>query len=501
MEYKKPTQTKIVNIDKGRIPPQAVELEEAILGTIILFNRSADQVFQIIRDPQVFYLDKHKLLFAALYEMYNKNEPIDLLTVSDYLKRKGHLEKVGGDYALIKMTQVIFSSAHVEYHSRIVLQKHLKRKIIMLNNTIIEHAYDDQQDVFELVEGFQKEFDKVIDVISTGRKTEQLPESLQSLKLDIERLSSNKDEVVLTGVTTGFKRTDLHTGGYQEGDLVILAARPGMGKTAKALKCVLENLKRGVPVGVFSLEMSMKQLTARIVAIDTDFHLKQLLKSGFEKAHYFKNYARHAERMQAYPLVVDDSGISDITEIVIMAKAWKRAYGIKFLVIDYLQLMRDREIKGNREAEISNISRRLKLLAKELQLPILLLSQLSREVEKRGGTKRPVLSDLRDSGAIEQDADIVEFIYRPDYYGIDIVSQDYEDENCQRCVEKGGNSEIIYAKFRAGSVGTAILKWVGDKTKFVDVEDDNDTVNYIDQKLPTITTAQAFAGNTVFDGD
>ncbi len=413
MESNKPNKSNIVELERGKIPPQAVDLEAAVLGAVMIFKNAADEVFQIIREPDVFYTDKHKLLFSALFDMYSKNEPIDILTLSDKLKKKGHLEKVGGDFQLIKMTQIVLSSAHVEFHSRIVLQKYLKRKIIMLNNTIIERAYDDDQDVFELVEGFQKQFDKVIDVISTGRKTEQLPEALSSLKLDIERLSGNTDEVILTGVTTGFKRTDLHTGGYQEGDLVIVAARPGMGKTAKALKCVLENLKRNVPVGVFSLEMSMKQLTARMVAIDTDFHLKQLLKTGFEKPTYFNNYSRHAERMQRYPLVVDDSGMSDITEIVIMAKAWKRAYGIKLLVIDYLQLMRDRDVKGNREAEISNISRRLKLLAKELQLPILLLSQLSREVEKRGGAKRPVLSDLRDSGAIEQDADIVEFIYRP----------------------------------------------------------------------------------------
>ena len=341
----------------------------------------------------------------------------------------------------------------------------------MVNSQITALAYDDSTDSIELLDRYQKEFDKVVDLTLTGRKSITFSDALDNLKLEVERLSSNTDEVPLVGVTTGFKSTDSHTGGYRNGDLVILAARPGMGKTSKVLKTVIENVKRGIPVGFISLEMSMAQLTARMVAIDTNFHLKQLLKTGFEKTEYFQTYDAHCNRMRSYPFFVNDSGVSDLTEIVIQAKAWKRSNDIKLLVIDYLQLMDDRAVNSNnREAVISSISRRLKLLARELDIPVIALSQLSRAVETRGGSKRPNLSDLRDSGAIEQDADIVEFIYRPSYYKIDINEDDYGKKG-KYAVSMGADSEINYAKFRGGSLATILLKWVGDKTKFVDVTD------------------------------
>jgi replicative DNA helicase len=381
------------------------------------------------------------------------------------------------------------------------MQMYIKRQVIKMNNYIISLAYDEATDSLDLLDKYQELFDNITDLTLAGRGTMSFPDALQSLKIDIERHSANTDELQMVGVPTGFKNTDKHTGGYREGDLVILAARPGMGKTSKVLKTVVENLKAGNPVGFISLEMSMKQLTARIVAIDTNFHLKQILKTGFEKLDYFQTYDAHCNRMNDYPFYVDDSGTSDLTEIVIRAKAWKRSKDIKLLVIDYLQLMDDRSVKsGNREAVISTISRRLKLLAKELEIPIIALSQLSRAVETRGGSKRPLLSDLRDSGAIEQDADIVEFIYRPSYYKIDIDENEYDDKN-RSLIAQGADSEIIYAKYRGGSVATTLLKWVGDKTKFIDVEDGNDTVEYIDKVLPKMNVSQAFdvEEKTVFD--
>src|SRR5690606_32744157 len=342
---------------------------------------------------------------------------------------------------------------------------------------------------------WQKEFDKVADITSGGRKTISFGSALDHLKKEVELLSNHDDDTPLVGVDTGFLRTNKYTGGYRNQDLVILAARPGMGKTSKVLKTAIENVKKGVPVGIISLEMSVHQLAARAVAIDTNFHLKQLLKTGFEKEEYFATYSAHQERMKDYPLYIDDSGHSDISDIVMQSKAWKRMYGIELLVIDYLQLMGDRNVKGNRESEISSISRRLKRLAKELDVPIIALSQLSRQVETRGGSKRPVLSDLRDSGAIEQDADIVEFIYRPDYYGMDIVEEDNESSSQKRCVQLGANAEIILAKYKGGTVGTALLKWVGDKTTFIDVEDHADTADYIDNTVPTATLDEAFGSD------
>lgn len=486
---------------KGKSFPQALDLEKAVLGIALVDSKAPDIMFQAIRDFKTFYPPKHQAIFLAMAELYGKSQPIDLLTVSEKLKSMGKLETVGGDFYLIEITRAIASSAHTEFHCKILVQKYLKRRIIMFNNQVNALAFDESTDVFEILDRYQKEFDNVIDITRTGRKTASLPESLHSLKVSVERLSNNKDEVPLVGLTTGFKRTDLHTGGYRNGNLVILAARPGMGKTSKVLKTIVENVKKDIPVGMISLEMSMNELTARIVSINTSFHLKQLLKTGFEKTEYFKTYDAYANHIEKYPLVVDDSGVNDITEIVILAKAWARTYGIKMLVIDYLQLMCDKSIKGNRETEMASISRRLKLLAKELDLPVVALSQLSRAVETRGGSKRPNLSDLRDSGAIEQDADIVEFIYRPDYYGIQISEDDYDIPSQKRCVSLGANAEINYAKFRGGSVGTALLKWVGDKTKFVDVEDDNDTVEYIDRPLPKLSTEEAFnhSNETVFD--
>ena len=480
--------------------PCAVDLERSVLGAMLLDAKAVDEVFSVLKTPKVFYEPKHQKICTAIEDLYQRGTGVDLLTVSEQLRGMKKLEEVGGDYYLVSLSTKVASSAHVGFHCRILLQKYILRSIIGMNNHINALAYDDATDSLELLDRYQREFDKITDLTVSGRSTMSLPQALQSIKLDIERHSSYKGDVPMVGIPTGFKNTDKHTGGYREGDLVILAARPGMGKTSKVLKTVLENLKQNIPVGFVSLEMSMKQLTARMVAIDTNFHLKQILKTGFEKTEYFQTYDAHCSRMAKYPFFCDDSGTNDLTEIVIRAKAWKRSQNIGLLVIDYLQLMDDRTIKGsNREAVTSAISRRLKLLAKELEIPVIALSQLSRAVETRGGSKRPVLSDLRDSGAIEQDADIVEFIYRPGAYGLDIDATEYDDKQARQ-IAMGANTEIIYAKYRAGSVAACMLRWVGDKTKFMDVEDASETLEYIDRPLQGISAAEAFDEvTTVFD--
>lgn len=480
------------NKNIGKVPPQAVDLEEAVLGALMIDVKAADEVMQILKTSDCFYNSTNKIVFEAIQELFIKGDPIDLLTVSAKLQSNGKLSEVGGDYALISLTKKVSSSAHSEYHSRIILQQYLKRMIVLFNARISALAFDESTDVIELIDKWQKEFDKIADITAGGRRSVSFFDALEHLKHEVEFLSNHSDDSPLVGVDTGFLRTNKYTGGYRKQDLVILAARPGMGKTSKVLKTTIENVKNNVAVGFISLEMSVHQLAARAVAIDTNFHLKQLLKTGFEKPEYFQTYGAHQSRMQDYPLFIDDSGNNDITDVVMQAKLWKRVNNIELLVIDYLQLMGDRTVKGNREAEISAISRRLKRLAKELDIPIIALSQLSRSVETRGGSKRPVLSDLRDSGAIEQDADIVEFIYRPDYYRIEISEDDYDSLIQKDCVRQGANSEIIFAKYRGGSVGTALLKWVGDKTKFIDVEDRNDTAEYIDNKIPVGSLEDAF---------
>lgn len=496
------SKSKIVNLDRGMVPPQATDIETAILGAMLIDKKAVDEGMLILRESDVFYKPAHQTVFDAVKNLYNTGRPVDLLTVSKELRAMGELEKVGGDFFVIGLTQGIASSAHIDYHCRIIMQEYIKRRVIMMNSQITALCYDESTDVFELLENYQRQADALIDITATGRNTVTLPVALDNLKKEIEVLSANTDEVPLVGLTTGFKTTDAHTGGYRKQNLVIVAARPGMGKTAKVLKTAVENLKKNIAVGFISLEMSAHELTSRMVAIDTDFHLGQLLKKGFDKPKYFQRYDMHAERIKKYPFLIDDSGQKDITEIVIMARMWRRVHGIELLVVDYLQLMVDGSIKGNREAEISSISRRFKSLAKELDIPVVVLSQLSRAVETRGGSKRPQLSDLRDSGAIEQDADIVEFIYRPGYYKIDVIEDDYDDPKHRNAIALGANTEIDYAKYRGGSTGVAMLKWVGDKTKFVDVTDDNDVVEYIDKPLPMKSPGEAFDDEkTVFDAD
>lgn len=487
--------TTIINLEKGKLPPQAIELEEAILGAMLIDKSGLEDAMLILPTSEVFYKYEHQLIFDAIVALYNLGEPIDLLTVSNKLKGLKLLEDAGGDFYLIQLTQKISSSAHIDYHCRIVLQHWMRRKIIMFSSQNISLAYDDGIDVFDLLRGWQKAFDSIEDSIATGRTTMSFSAALQNLKESVELLTNNKDEVKLVGIDTGFNIINKSTGGYRNQDLVIVAARPGMGKTSYVLKCAIKNCKKDQPVGFISLEMSVEQLAARAVAIDTNFHLGQLLKRGFEKTEYFTTYSAHQNRMSKYPLYIDDSGKTDITDIVIQAKLWQRKFGIKVLIIDYVQLMTDRSVKGNREAEISSVSRRLKKLAKELNIPVIALSQLSRQCETRGASKRPLLSDLRDSGAIEQDADIVQFIYRPEYYHIDMDESMYDD-SLHGLISAGADSEIIFAKYRAGSVGTTLLRWVGDKTKFVDVTDSLEKVEYINQnELPKPSANEAFGEN------
>lgn len=484
-------------IQKNMVLPNAIDIEEAVIGSLLIDTKCVDDVFSIISTPEVFYKQQNKVIFQAVQSLHASGNPIDFLTVSSELKKLGLLDQAGGDFHLIQLTQKISSSAHIEYHSRLLLQKFIARSVILFNAKINALAYDDTTDIFELLQRWQKEFDKVIDFTTTGRTTMSFGDSLDELKRSVELLTANKDEVKLVGVDTGFQRTNKYTGGYRPQDLVIVAARPGMGKTSLVLKMAIANAKKGVPVGFISMEMSMHQLTARAVAIDTNFHLKQLIKTGFEKPEYFSTLSAYTNRMKDYPLYIDDSGKTDITDVIITAKLWKRKHNIGVLIIDYIQLMGDRSIKGTRENELSSISRRLKKLAKELDIPVVVLAQVNRECEKRGSSKRPFISDIKDCGSIEQDADIINFIYRPEYYNIEMDEQEYPGN--EHLIGLGANTEIIFAKYRGGSTGTALLKWIGDKTKFIDVEDrdeidteSNQGYDNSPENLPVINPSQAF---------
>ena len=470
--------------------PKAVELEAAVIGAMLIDKKGADDVMSVIKTPHAFYDARNAEIFLAAQEMYFAGDPIDLLSVGQKLRQRGALANAGGDVYLITLTQSISSSAHTEHHCRILLQQMVRRMIIAFNANVTAMAYDETVDVFDLMQRWTKEFDKINDLIKTGKKAETVASALEILQQRIEMLSAGNGDTVMTGLSTGFRRINRQTGGYHPGNLIIIAARPAMGKTAEAIKIAIENARSGVPVGFISGEMAILELVGRIVAVDTNFHLGQLLKTGFEKPQYFTTFAEHKHRIAQYPIYIDDSGALDITDVVVECRRMVRMYGVKMIVIDYIQLMSDRSKGNNREQEISAISRRLKKLAKELGVVIIALSQLSRRVEDRR-PPRPILADLRESGAIEQDADIVQFIYRPEYYGLEM-----EDE---RLVNIGANAEVIYAKYRGGSVFTTGLKWIGDKTKFVDPEDENEAENnvqvegsYEAKPLPTPTAAQAF---------
>lgn len=497
------TKSKIVELNRGLLPPQAIEVEEAVLGAAMVDASGLDDMMMIIKTEEVFFKDDSKHIFIAIKLLFENGNPIDLITVSQKLKALGLLEKAGGDLRLIQLTQKVSSSAHMEWWCRILLQKFVAREIIKFNSQTTALAYSDETDIFELMGKLQMQFDEISNITMTGRKSKLFDQNLLDLSKRIEHLSKQSETNELVGVHTGFKRVNVFTGGYHPQELIILAARPGMGKTSMVLKTVVENAKIDNPVGFVSLEMSAMQLTARIVAIDTNFHLSQLIKSGFEKQKYFESYARHSHRMGKYPIYIDDASESDINTIILKARYWKRKYDIKLLVIDYLQLMKDTSVKGNREQEISSISRRLKMLAKELEIPIIALSQLSRAVETRGSSKRPLLSDLRESGAIEQDADIIQFLYRPEYYKIDIEGNEEFDE----MVSEGANTELIFAKYRSGSVATTNLKWIGDKTKFVDPTDDSESYQHHTEgyeeaeQLPTPSPSEAFSIDTDNNND
>lgn len=480
-EYKK-KESRIIDLEKGKIVPQAPEIEEAVLGAMIVDSNSIDECLLILKTPDVFFKEPHRVIFEAISDLYAKNDVIDLLTVSARLRSMNKIDVAGGDWYLIGLTQKISSGAHIEYHSRILQQFYIKRQLIRDASLMLATAYDADKDSLELLNEWGDSLDSLNEQISSGRKNISYSEGLDLVEKRVEFLTHKSPEEV-TGARTGFNVIDQFTGGYQPGELIVEAARPGMGKTAKMLKCALENARIGSGVGIISAEMSAVQLITRTVAIDTNFHLTQLTKKGFEKAEYFATLNKNKHRMKDFPIFIDDAASPDIRHVQATLRMWKRKFDIKIAIVDYLQLLSDTTKSGNREQEIASISRKLKGLAKELNIPVIALSQLSRAVETRGSSKRPMLSDLRESGAIEQDADMVTFIYRPEYYGIEV-----DDE----LLEMGANTEIIFAKYRGGAPGTTIgLHWQGDKTKFEDpvvVKAETDSHN----ELPKVSASDAF---------
>ncbi len=441
----------------GKLPPQAPALEEAVLGAIMLDKDALTVVIDTLR-PDSFYSDAHALIYKAMLSLFERTQPIDLLTVSEELKKTGDLEKVGGPYYLVELTNRVASSANLEYHARIVAQKFIQRELIRVSNTVIKDAYEDTTDVFELLDKAEQGLFEITEK-NLSRSYSSMSSLLGQAVKQVEEASHNKEG--LTGVPTGFVDLDRMTSGWQPSDLVIVAARPGMGKTAFTLALAANAATFQKPVAFFSLEMSSIQLVKRLISMETEIPGEKLKKGSLEDYEWQQLNAA-VEKMGERKIFIDDTPAINIFELRAKCRRLKMQHDIQMVMIDYLQLMSgsmDKNKSTNREQEISSISRALKGLAKELSVPVIALSQLSRAVETRGGTKRPQLSDLRESGAIEQDADMVTFIYRPEYYQI------LEDEEGNSLKNK---AEVIIAKHRNGALGTVELRFTGETAKFSD---------------------------------
>lgn len=454
--------TTIINLEKGKLPPQVIDLEEAVLGAMMIDKKGVDEVIDILQ-PEAFYKEAHQHIFEAIVQLFTDTQPIDLLTVSAQLKKNAKLDLAGGDFYLIQLTQKISSSAHIEFHSRIILQKFIQRSLIRISNEIIEESYDETTDVFDLLDKAESRLYEV-----TQGNIKRSSETAQSLVIQAKkRIEEIAGKEGLSGVATGFEKLDEVTSGWQPSDLIIIAARPGMGKTAFVLSMARNiAIDFGHPVAVFSLEMSSVQLITRLISSETGLSSEKLRTGKLEK-HEWEQLSIKVKNLEKAPLYIDDTPSLSIFDLRAKARRLSSQYGIKLIIIDYLQLMTaggSAKGGGNREQEISTISRNLKALAKELNVPVIALSQLSRAVETRGSSKRPLLSDLRESGAIEQDADIVSFIYRPEYYKID----EWDDEEQS---PTAGQAEFIIAKHRNGSLENVRLKFIGSLGKFDNLEE------------------------------
>ena len=446
----------VISLERGKVPPQAVDLELVVLGAMLIDKKGVDEVIDILH-KESFYVEAHQHIFEAIFELFQDTKPIDILTVSNLLKQKNKLEKVGGDYYLIDLSRCVGSSAHIEFHARIILQKFVQRSLIKISTEIIEEAYSDNQDVFDLLDQAEARLYEVTQG-NLKRSAESAQDLVIQAKKKIEEISNKEG---LSGIASGFERLDSVTSGWQPSDLIIIAARPGIGKTALTLSMARNiAVNAGQPVAFFSLEMSSVQLITRLISSETGLSSEKLRTGKLEK-HEWEQLNVKVKALEKAPLFIDDTPSLSIFDLRAKARRLASQHGIKLIIIDYLQLMiaGSSQKGGNREQEISTISRNLKALAKELNVPVIALSQLSRAVETRGGSKRPLLSDLRESGAIEQDADIVSFIYRPEYYKI----EEWDDEQ-QSPTE--GQAELIIAKHRNGGLDNIRLKFIGSLGKF-----------------------------------
>lgn len=453
-------------LEIGKLPPHAVELEEAVLGAVMLENDVLHEVIEILHWKN-FYREEHGLMWKAIMAQHNDGKKVDILTVTERLASMGELDKVGGPYAVSVMTNGVNSTAHAMEHAAIIRQYAMLHDISRICTNAVKDCYDKATNPFELLNDMRNKFDNTSSLVMKGREVGSAG-LFKELADHTEKATKNHELNIVTGVPSGLDKLDKLTNGWQDSDLIIIAARPSMGKTALTKKLIftaIERLQR--PVVMFSVEMSRKQLMARFASEDAGVSAQDIL-AGRAGDYYGKmnseTIPKFFDKKQNELLYIDDTTGISIAEARNRAIRMNREYDPCLFIFDYIQIMAGS--KDKREQEVSEISRGLKGIARETNKPVIALSQLNREVESRSGDKRPRLSDLRESGAIEQDADIVGFIYRPIIYGFDMVDiggREYPSENI---------AEIIIAKHRQGGLDNIPVKFTPHLTKFENFEED-----------------------------
>lgn len=440
----------------GKVPPQSLEMESAVLGALLLEKDALHKVIDVLK-PEMFYKTANQEIYEAIQTLFQRSEPVDILSVKEFLRKAGKLDMVGGAYYLAQLTSNVASSANIEFHARIVSEKYLLRRLITMCGETLEKAYDPTSDALELLDSAEQQ---IFEVSESQLKRNYA--SMDTLVMEtLERLEEIRgQDSSITGIPSGFADLDAMTAGWQRTDMVIIAARPAMGKTALALTLARNAAVRfDTPVALFSLEMAGVQLTQRLITSEAELDA-QKVRTGRLEDYEWKQLITRIGGLSKAAIYIDDTPGLALTDLRAKARRLKAERNIGIIMIDYLQLMTGSTANGgNREQEIAGISRSLKIIAKELDVCVIALAQLSRAVESRGGDKRPVLSDLRESGSIEQDADMVAFLYRPEYYGFET---DEEGNSTQ------GLAELIIAKQRNGPTGTVKLQFIGKYGKFSD---------------------------------
>lgn len=448
----------------GKLTPQAVEFEESVLGALMIDDSSVSEALTILK-AEMFYVEANQHIFNAIKKLFMASQPVDLLTVSNQLKKDKLLDIVGGASYLARLTNRISSSANIEYYARVVMEKFILRELISSCNAIINDSYEDSQDILDLLDSAES---KIFSIVENNLKRESKELGVIVEKALNELTEIRNSEEDLQGVPSGIRAIDEKTGGWQKSDLIIIAARPAMGKTSLVLS-VARNaaIDYNIPVAMFSLEMSATQLVHRLFSMESGIPSDHIAKGKLSEVEWTRLW-ENVSKLNNSNLIIDDTPGLSVFDLRAKCRRLKHKYGIQMVIVDYLQLMQagtdNSKRGGNREQEIAYISRQLKMLAKELDVPVIALSQLSRDVEKRGGSKRPQLSDLRESGAIEQDADMVLFIYRPEVYHLET----FEDG----LTSSKGLADIQFEKNRHGSPGNVRVRFESNFTRFSDVGGD-----------------------------